>query len=114
MSIKKIVREFLDPRFSTQEIENSRLRSNLNFDLVDFYYNDEKEGYPTHVSGTIKTGHGIIIQANWDQHGECTVKGKRIRSFYLIRETRSEIDSSRTIGTVTLVGLLALLIRAIF
>lgn len=114
MSIKKIIREFFDPRFSTQEIENSKLRCNLQFTTNDMYFDDEKRGFPTHICGTIKTGRGNIILASWNQHGECTVKGKRIKSFDMVRPTQKEIDSSRPILVSTVVLFFASIIYAIF
>ena len=93
MIFKKFIRNFFDPRFSTSEIETSRLKCNLSFSTNDMYFDDRRRGYPTHICGIVKTRRGVIIIASWNQHGECKVKGVRVKSFDLVRPTQSEIDS---------------------
>lgn len=114
MSIKKFIRDFFEPRFSTQEIENSKLKCNLSFSTTDMFYDDEKRGFPTHILGNVKTQRGILLPASWNQRGECTVKGKRVRSFDMVRPTQSEMDSAKSVFTSLVVALIVILVCIIF
>jgi len=114
MSIKKTIREFFDPRFSTEEVENSKLKCNLPFESSDMFYDDLKRGYPTTILGAIKTPAGILMQVSWNQHGECTNQGVRLESFDMVRPTQKEIDSARPILVSSVVIFFAGVIYAIF
>lgn len=114
MNFKKIISEFFDPRFSTDEIENSKLKCNLSFETTGMFYDDEKRGFPTHILGIVKTKRGIPLHASWNQHGECTVKGIRVKSFDLVRPTQSQMDSGKSVLTSLVVGLIVITVCAIF
>lgn len=114
MSIKKIIREFFEPRFSTQEIESSKLKCNLRFETTDLFYDDGKRGFPTHILGYVKTRPGRLLSASWNQHGECTVKGIRVKSYDMVRPTQSQMDSGKSVITSLVVGLIVILVCIIF
>ena len=114
MNIRKTFKAIMVPRFSTEEVESSRLRSNLIFEASSFFFDDGKKGYPTLVLGWITTTRDHLIRAAWNKYGECTVQGKRIKSFDLIRPTQGEIDSARSIAESMVAGLIVIIICIIF
>lgn len=95
MKIKTIWKEFFNPRFSTEELENSKTRSGVKFEIATMIFEDKREHFPTRTLGrvTLKTGSTLIVV--WDQHGECWYIGKRLPQFDLIRPTQKEIDASK-------------------
>jgi len=114
MSIKKIINELFDPRFSTEEVENSKLKCNFPFESTDMFYDDLKRGFPTNILGVIKTPNGALLSVSWNQHGECTSQGVRLKSFDLVRPTQKVIDSEKTIVVSTIVICFASILYAIF
>lgn len=113
MNLKRIITEFFNPRFSTEEIENSKLKPGLLLDLTGFSYADKKPGFPTLATGYVHTRKGHILRCNWDQHGKCFSNNKRVKLYDLIRPTRQKIDSSRTVGSLFIVGVFMILILII-
>jgi hypothetical protein len=114
MNIKTIIGDFFYPRFSTAEIESSKLKCNLEFEATGFYYDDEKRGFPTHILGYIKTRKGHLLHASYNKYGECTIKGKRIKSFDLVRPSQKEIDAASSIVTSLFIGVIVITVCAIF
>jgi len=114
MNIKTIIREFFDPRFSTLEIEKSKLRCNLSFGTTDMYFDDEKRGFPTHVVGFIKTRRGHCLPSSWNKYGECKMNGKRIKAFDLVRPSRLETAPARPVINSILFVMIIILVGIIF
>lgn len=114
MNLKRIITEIFDPRFSTEEIQNSKLKYGITFEVTDLFFDDEKPHFPTHILGVVKTQNGIRIQCSWNRHGECTHQGNRVKSFDLIRPTQGEIDSARTVGTSLMVFIVLIIISNLF
>jgi hypothetical protein len=71
-------------RFSTEEMENSRLRCGCEFNITSLFFGD-MPNFPLRVLGYIRTNQGHQIRATWDQYGECTIEDQRIKSFDLIK-----------------------------
>jgi len=114
MSFKTIIRNFFDPRFTTEEVENSKLKCNFHFESTDMFFDDEKRGFPTNILGVIKTPAGTLLSVSWNQHGECTSQGIRLKSFDLVRPTQKEIDSARPVLTILTIGLIVIVASIIF
>ena len=113
MIFKKTFSDLFNPRFSTGEIESSKLKCNLHFETTDLYFDDLKRGYPTHILGFVKTKRGIKIRSAWNQQGECWVTGIRVKSFDMIRPTQREMDSAKTVAISTMVLFSASVVYAI-
>lgn len=117
MDIKNTIKDFVEPRFSTEEMERSTLRCGLpDFKVSGMYYDDELSGFPSHAFGHILTPDGYTIQTYWNKHGECMVKGRRQIAFDLIKPTRirQEEDSARAVCASLIVGLIVIWICIIF
>ncbi len=114
MNIKEISKAIMVPRFSTEEIEGSKLRGGLSFRSTTLFFDDLKPGLPTLVLGYVTTKKKNSIHATWNKYGECFVQRKRIKSFDLIRPTQREIDSQKTFGEALLVGVIVIIICIIF
>jgi len=77
------------PRLSVSEIETSDTRCKCDFMITSLFF-DEKPGYPVRAQGAVRTNLGRLITVNWDQHGECTFEGQRIKSFDLIKRQEGD------------------------
>jgi hypothetical protein len=114
MTFKTTIRNFFDPRFSTEDVENSKLKCNLHFRTLDMYFDDKKKGFPTHIIGVVKTPAGALLKVSWNQHGECVSEGIRLHSFDLVRPTQKEIDAARPLMTSMVILFIASVVYAIF
>ena len=71
-------------RLSVSEMETSETRCNYDFMITSLFF-DENAGYPVRAQGAVRTKLGRLIHVNWDQFGECTFEGQRVKSFDLIK-----------------------------
>ena len=98
----------LKRRLSVSEMETSDTRCKCEFMITSLFF-DEKPGYPVMAQGAVRTKLGRLITVNWDQYGECTFEGQRIKSFDLIKRSEANevsmkmIDESLVIGPVVIV-----------
>lgn len=109
MNIKTIWKEFFNPRFSTSEMENSKTRSGVKFEIATLIFDDKRQHYPTRALGRVTISASIKQIVVWDQHGECMKDGKRLPEYDLIRPTQKEIDASKP-AFIAMVGLFLMLI----
>jgi len=97
-------KEFFNPRYSTAEMENSKIRNgNFNYQKVHMFFDDKKEGLPTRTIGRVwKTGEKSEL-VTWNQFGECWMNNARFRECDMIRPNQPEIEMARALcATLTL------------
>lgn len=94
MSTSSTMRKILNPRFTLEEMEASKTKCELTFEITAVVYDDNKRNYPTVAIGTVTTGGGKPLLVNWNQFGECKSYGHRLESFDLIRPDQNELDTS--------------------
>ena len=97
MKIRIIIREIINPRFSIDEMENSRTQCGCELKITSMFFDDNKRHFPTKAIGWIGPVQGSKIIATWNQHGECLVNGRRIKSFDLVKPTKKELDAVRPV-----------------
>ena len=106
MSIKKVLKEILNPRLTTQDMENSQTRCGCDHQILSMYFDDNRPNFPTHTLGCINTGQGWKILSAWNQYGECMVNCRRIKSFDLVTSSQKEINEAKPV----MIGMLCLLL----
>jgi hypothetical protein len=114
MSILSTLREIQDPRFSTEEMETSKLKCGFDFKITSMYYDDLQKGLPSHAFGWVHPPNSVPIPAYWSKHGECMINSMRVKSFDLHRNTQNYIDSATIAGESLLVGFIVIVICVIF
>jgi hypothetical protein len=114
MSFLSTLREIHDPRFSTEEMETSKLKCGFDFKITSMYYDDQQKGMPSHAFGFVRPPNCPPFLATWNRYGECLVNSTRIKSFDLQRSTQNYIDSATIAGESLLVGFLVIVICVIF
>jgi hypothetical protein len=97
MKLKKIIKEFIKPRLTTPQMENSPTRCGCDHRVQSLLFDDSKPRFPTSAMGYIDTGLGGRIMATWNQHGECTVNCRRMTSFDLVTPTHKEIEEAKPV-----------------
>ena len=112
MKIKTIWKEFFNPRFTTEELENSRTRGGVKFEIKSLIFDDEREHFPTRAIGRVALKSGSMLIVVWNQHGECMYEGNRMPQFDLLRPTQKEIDAAKPVF-VSMVGIIILLLITI-
>lgn len=112
MNINKIFKEFVNPRLTTQEMENSQTKCGCEFQIITMFFDDNKPHLPTMAIGKINTGQGLKIPATWNQYGECTVNSRRVKSFDLIAPSQKEIDEAKPV-IVALVSVVLTIITSL-
>lgn len=98
MNIKTLLHKFFNPPFSTSEMESSRTRSGVEFNIATMIYDDDIRYCPVTALGCVKTPKGHLLHVNWDRDGHCRDNGLRMTDFDLIRPTQNEIDSAKIVG----------------
>ena len=88
MNANKSTNEVVNPGFTTEEMETSKIRCGFEFELTSFIYNDNCRQYPTSALGIIKSASGKHILAKWNHNGQCLIKGERVQSFDLVMPTQ--------------------------
>lgn len=100
-------------RFTTEEMETSKLKHDWEFVISSIYYEDEKVKLPSKAVGFIKTPQGNTILVQWNQYGECLHQGIRVESFDLIKPTQAFITPKSEVGALsaalTLIIIIAIL-----
>ncbi len=114
MNLLATLREIHDPRFSTEEMETSKLKCGFEFSITSMYYDDGQPNLPSHACGFVVPPNVKEIPAVWNRHGECLVNQVRLKSFDLIRKTQQEIDSARAVGESMLLAIFVIIISIIF
>ena len=97
MKLQKIIKEFIKPRLTTHQMENSPTRCGCDHRVLTMFYDDSKPHFPTSALGSIDTGQGWKILATWNQHGECTVNFRRMTSFDLVTPAQREIEEAKPV-----------------
>jgi len=100
-------------RFSTEEVENSRIRCGCEFKISSLLF-DDTPNFPVRVLGYIRTNQGHQILATWNQYGECTFEGQRINSFDLIKKSECDEVSMKMIDESLVIGVGVVLFSIIF
>lgn len=100
-------------RFSTEEVENSRIRCGCEFKISSLLF-DDTPNFPVRVLGYIRTNQGHQILATWNQYGECTFEGQRIKSFDLIKRQVGDEVSMKMIDESLVIGPVVILFCIIF
>jgi hypothetical protein len=106
MKLQKIIKEFIKPRLTTPQMENSPTRCGCDHRVQSLLFDDSKPRFPTFAMGYIDTGLGGKILATWNQHGECTVNCRRMTSFDLVTPAQRELEEAKPV----LIGMLIFLI----
>lgn len=109
MKFTKAWKEFFNPRFTTSELENSKTRSRVIYEITSLIYDDERQHFPTRAIGKVTTITGTNLIVVWDQNGKCMNDGKHFAEYDLIRSTQKEIDASKP-AFVAMVGILLMII----
>ena len=92
-------------RLSVSEMETSKTRCKCDFMITSLFF-DKNPGYPERAQGAIRTNLGRLITVNWDQYGECTCKGQRIKSFDLIKRSEGDEVSLKMVDESLIISLL--------
>jgi len=100
-------------RLSVAEMETSKTRCNCDFVITSLFF-DEKHGYPVRAQGEVHTKLGRLITVIWNQYGECTFEGQRIKSFDLIKKSECEEVSIKMVDESLAIGLGVILFCIIF
>ena len=114
MKILAILYAIHNPRFTTEEMESSKLKCGFHFEISSMYYDDLKKDLPSHAFGWVIPPVGKPIRAVWDRNGQCLVDQVRMLTYDLARPTQSEIDSYRAIGESFALAILTIIISLIF
>ena len=105
-NIHKFIKETINPRLTTQEMESSQTRCGCDHQIAAIHYGDHKSNFPTNAIGSINSGMGWIMGAMWNRYGECTVARQRIKSFDLITQHQKEINEAKPVFLLVIVFLL--------
>ena len=89
MIYKDLILYFAQPRMSTWEFENSKLKCDLYYVINSVYFDDGISEYPSMVSGVVRMERGVTPVC-WNRFGECFIKGRRFSEFDLISPLRKE------------------------
>ena len=84
--LKRISRKFWIPRFTISEYELSLTREGYSHSIDIIKFDDGVSHCPSEVSGIVFKKDLEAIEVKWNKYGECTIKGKRIKNFDLVRE----------------------------
>ena len=94
----KYFNSFMEPRFSTLEIEQGTLRRGGEGHFEVLFYDDFLQNYPNRVKGFIYF-QGKKTTCEWDKYGRCSVEGNRRKDADLMRpaKVQKEIDAIRNV-----------------
>lgn len=114
MNIKQTLSEITNPRFTTEEMETSRTYCGCAFEITSLIFDDNKPHTPTIAIGYVFTPEKKRINANWNKNGECRVDGIRMKAYDLVSAAQQEIAAARNVSVSMLLGLIVIIICAIF
>lgn len=116
MHFKNKLREILEPRLSTKEMENCHTKCGFDIEITSLHYDDEIPNFPSHAFGNLKISGSNNNYAKWNKYGECMVGRIRLASFDLVRSNTvlKEEYSSGIIGEALLAGLVVIIVCIIF
>ncbi|MEI7526969.1 MAG: hypothetical protein WCJ95_21655 [Mariniphaga sp.] len=92
-------RWFIEPRLSTLEFEECKIRCGSDFSIEVMNFDDFDHFYPHKVTGRVWESDGVGIEVAWNKYGEATVDGKCTRCYDVVREkvVQKEIDGVRIV-----------------
>lgn len=107
MKVNQVLKNFFMVRFTTAEMEQSRTRCGVDFEIIEISYDDNTR-FPRWAIGFVVVDGYFDYKVTWNEYGECNVHGHRIRSFDLIRPRENILDSERValVGTIGIVIIL--------
>ena len=111
--IYTLIKETLNPRLTTHEMENSQTRCGCDYQITELNFGDDKPHLPVLAIGDVNSGRGWIHDVTWNRYGECTVGLRRIRSFDLITPTQEEINQAKPAMAFLLLFILFVIISII-
>jgi len=94
MEVKLWFKNLFNPPFTTEDFENSKMQSGIEFSFTAMHFEDGESSHPTRVVGYINDQYNGITKTTWNRYGENTTSGKRVKAFDLFRPSRREIESS--------------------
>ena len=111
--IHKFIKEAVNPRLTTSEMETSGTRCGCDHRISTMDFGDEKPHFPTLAVGAVNTGQGWNIGATWNQYGECSVNNRRIRSFDIITPAQKEINDAKPVFLFLFIFILFIIITIV-
>jgi hypothetical protein len=107
----KLTRSLEFAGFSTDDFEKGKTKCGLLHKITSLSYDDNIPHFPTRSLGCIYVPSGSPIIAKWNLHGECTVQGKRLKAFDLIKPSQQKAVEKRR-ATLAFVGIVLILVSS--
>jgi len=107
----KLTRSLEFAGFSTDDLEKGKTRCGLPHKITSLFYDDNILHFPTRSLGCIYVQGRSPINAKWNLHGECTVQGKRLKAFDLIKPSQQKAVEKRR-AALALISIVLILVSS--
>ena len=97
--------------FSTDDLEKGKTKCGLPHKITSLFYDDNIPQFPTRSLGCIYVPGRSPIITTWNLHGECTVQGKRLRAFDLIKPSQQKAVEKRR-AALALISIVLILVSS--